>query len=78
MKYCHSHYELWENRFNIKFLNEMLTALDDIEKKTDVKALVVHSGDQKIWSNGMDLEWLIPQLLVMILMWISSLSFKIP
>ena len=49
-----------ENRFNIKFLSEMLTALDDIEKKTEVKALVVHSGDQKIWSNGMDLEWLIP------------------
>jgi Delta3-Delta2-enoyl-CoA isomerase len=49
-----------ENRFNIKFLNEMLAALDDIEKKTEVTALVVHSEDQKIWSNGMDLEWLIP------------------
>jgi Delta3-Delta2-enoyl-CoA isomerase len=49
-----------ENRFNIKFLNEMLTALDDIEKKTEVKALVVHSGDKKIFSNGMDLDWLVP------------------
>lgn len=49
-----------ENRFNIQFLTEMLAAFDDIEKKTEANALVVHSGDPKIWSNGMDLEWLVP------------------
>ena len=49
-----------ENRFNIAFCNEMLAALDDIEKKTQVNALVVTATHEKIWSNGMDLEWLVP------------------
>ncbi|MGA9048327.1 MAG: enoyl-CoA hydratase/isomerase family protein [Dehalococcoidia bacterium] len=49
-----------ENRFNIAFCNEILTALDDIEKKTQANALVVTATHEKIWSNGMDLEWLVP------------------
>jgi len=51
-----------ENRFNIKFCTEMLAALDDIEKNTKVNALVVKSSHEKIWSNGMDLDWLVPAL----------------
>ncbi len=49
-----------ENRFNIAFCNEMMAALDAIEKKEEVNALVVTASDAKIWSNGMDLEWLVP------------------
>jgi len=51
-----------ENRFNMGFCNELLKALDDIEKKTAVNALVVRSADEKIWCNGMDLDWLLPAI----------------
>jgi len=51
-----------ENRFNIKFCSEMLAALDEIEKTTKASTLVVKSSHEKIWSNGMDLEWLVPAL----------------
>jgi enoyl-CoA hydratase/carnithine racemase len=51
-----------ENRFNIQFCSEMLAALDDIENKTSVSALVITSGHEKIWSNGMDLDWLVPAI----------------
>jgi enoyl-CoA hydratase/carnithine racemase len=51
-----------ENRFNIAFCNEMLAALDAIEKKEEVNALVVTASDAKIWSNGMDLDWLVPAI----------------
>jgi Delta3-Delta2-enoyl-CoA isomerase len=49
-----------ENRFNIKFCNEMLAALDEIENTTKVNALVVKSNHEKIWHNGIDLDWLVP------------------
>ncbi|MBN1374601.1 MAG: enoyl-CoA hydratase/isomerase family protein [Dehalococcoidia bacterium] len=51
-----------ENRFNLKFCSEMMAALNDIEQKTEVNALVVTASDAKIWSNGMDLEWLVPAI----------------
>jgi enoyl-CoA hydratase/carnithine racemase len=51
-----------ENRFNMGFCDELLKALDDIEKKTAVTALVVKSADEKIWCNGMDLDWLVPAI----------------
>jgi enoyl-CoA hydratase/carnithine racemase len=51
-----------ENRFNMAFCSELLEALDDIEKKTTVTALVVKSADEKIWCNGMDLDWLVPAI----------------
>jgi len=51
-----------ENRFNLGFCNELLKALDDIEKKTAANALVVRSADEKIWCNGMDLDWLVPAI----------------
>jgi enoyl-CoA hydratase/carnithine racemase len=51
-----------ENRLNLAFCNEMLQALDDIETKTKASALVVKSANEKIWCNGMDLDWLLPAI----------------
>lgn len=49
-----------ENRFNPDFLEAYLNALDEIENKTDATTLVVNSSHEKIFSNGIDLEWLVP------------------
>jgi len=49
-----------ETKFNINSVTEFLSVLNQIEKDTDAKALVVRSSDEKIWSNGIDLEWLLP------------------
>ncbi len=49
-----------ENRFNPDFLNEYLNILDEIEYDTDAATLVVTSEDEKIFSNGIDLDWLLP------------------
>lgn len=51
-----------ENRINIEFLSALLQALDDIEQKTQANALVVKAADEKIWCNGMDLNWLVPAI----------------
>jgi len=49
-----------ENRFNPEFLNAFLKMLDDIEQQTEARTVVVHSTHEKIFSNGIDLEWLVP------------------
>ncbi len=49
-----------ENRFNPTFLNALLGVLDEIERDTQASTLVVHSTHEKIFSNGIDLEWLGP------------------
>ncbi len=49
-----------ENRFNPDFLQSFFEVLDDIENNTEARTLVVKSAHEKIFSNGIDLEWLIP------------------
>jgi enoyl-CoA hydratase/carnithine racemase len=49
-----------ENRFNPTFLQAVLDTLDMIENDTDAAALVMTSAHEKIFSNGIDLEWMIP------------------
>ncbi|MCP4747167.1 MAG: enoyl-CoA hydratase/isomerase family protein [Desulfobacteraceae bacterium] len=49
-----------ENRFNPGFLETFLNVLDEIENQTSATVLVVNSSHEKIWSNGIDLEWLWP------------------
>ena len=54
--------KIGENRFNPSFLEEFLSVLDRVERKTSAKTLVVTSAHEKIFSNGIDLEWLVPVL----------------
>ena len=49
-----------ENRFNPSFLSSFMETLDEIEKQTDANALVVTSSHEKIFCNGIDLDWLLP------------------
>jgi Delta3-Delta2-enoyl-CoA isomerase len=47
-----------ENRFNPEFLEAFENLLDEIEHRTGATSLLVGSAHEKIWSNGLDLEWL--------------------
>jgi len=48
-----------ENRFNPDFIKGFLDVLDKVEQ-SEAKTLVVTSSHEKIFSNGLDLEWLVP------------------
>jgi enoyl-CoA hydratase/carnithine racemase len=47
-----------ENRFNLEFFEAFNAALDAVEREAAANVLVVKSSDEKIWSNGIDLDWL--------------------
>jgi enoyl-CoA hydratase/carnithine racemase len=47
-----------ENRFNRPFLEAMNGALDTVEKSSGPAALVTVGGEEKFYSNGLDLAWL--------------------
>ena len=49
-----------ENRFNPDFLTAFLEVLDEVENETEAPTVVVTSAHEKIFSNGIDLEWLVP------------------
>jgi len=49
-----------ENRFNFDFFNAFHEVLDAVEKEANASVLVVKSSDEKIWSNGIDLDWIGP------------------
>jgi enoyl-CoA hydratase/carnithine racemase len=51
-----------ENRFNPDFLDAFLNVLDEIENKTEAKTVIVTSAHEKIFTNGLDLEWLVPTI----------------
>lgn len=47
-----------ENRFNRTFIDAMNKALDTVEKSSGPAALVTTGGEEKFYSNGLDLAWL--------------------
>lgn len=49
-----------ENRFNPDFIKAYLDVLDKVENETRALTLVVTSAHDKIFSNGLDLDWLLP------------------
>ena len=49
-----------ENRFNPDFIRAYLDVLDKVENDTSALTLVVTSAHDKIFSNGLDLNWLLP------------------
>lgn len=51
-----------ENRFNPTFMQAFLDTLDRLEAETGASAMVVRSAHEKIFSNGLDLDWLIPYI----------------
>ncbi len=46
-----------ENRFNRPFLDALNQAFDTVERSTGPAALVT-TGEEKFFSNGLDLAWL--------------------
>jgi enoyl-CoA hydratase/carnithine racemase len=46
-----------ENRFNPDWMTAVSEALDEVAAKPEPRALVTHASG-KIWSNGLDLDWL--------------------
>jgi enoyl-CoA hydratase/carnithine racemase len=47
-----------ENRQNLDFANAMIEALDEIQVDREIFAVVIGSSDEKNWSQGIDLQWL--------------------
>jgi enoyl-CoA hydratase/carnithine racemase len=47
-----------ENRQNLDFANAMIKALDEIQEDREIFAVIIASSDEKNWSQGIDLQWL--------------------
>lgn len=47
-----------ENRFNPSFIADMNKALNEVEQSAGPAALVTTGGEEKFYSNGLDLAWL--------------------
>jgi enoyl-CoA hydratase/carnithine racemase len=47
-----------ENRQNLDFANAMIKALDEILEDHGIYAVVITSSDEKNWSQGIDIPWL--------------------
>jgi len=47
-----------ENRMNLNFANAMIKALDEILEDKGIFSVVIASSDEKNWSQGIDLQWL--------------------
>jgi Delta3-Delta2-enoyl-CoA isomerase len=47
-----------ENRFNRPFIEAMNQALDTVEQSSGPAALVTVGGEEKFYTNGLDLAWL--------------------
>jgi len=75
-----------ENRFNRTFIDAMNQALDTVEKSSGPAALVTIGGEEKFYSNGLDLAWLVgdgekerPQFVKSVLKFLGRLmAFPIP
>jgi len=51
-----------ENRHNLQFVSAMREVLDDIEADRSVSSVVITSSDEKNWSQGIDLTWLMGKI----------------
>ncbi|MBU3021678.1 enoyl-CoA hydratase/isomerase family protein [Aestuariibacter sp. A3R04] len=51
-----------ENRHNPVFASQMLARLADVQANEEFKALIITSDDEKNWSQGIDVEWLMPAM----------------
>jgi Delta3-Delta2-enoyl-CoA isomerase len=51
-----------DNKLSPAFVNSFLKTMEDIEHSTNANALVVTSSHDKIFSNGLDLEWVVPTI----------------
>ena len=51
-----------ENRFTYDSLEAFEGLLEEIEQQTKATVLLVKSAHEKIWSNGIDLEWLLAEV----------------
>jgi len=47
-----------ENRMNLDYADAMIKGLDEILEDKEIYAVVIASSDDKNWSQGIDLQWL--------------------
>ena len=75
-----------ENRLNNTFIDAMNQVLDAVEKSSGPAALVTTGGEERFYSNGLDLAWLTgdgekerPQFVKSVLKFLGRLmAFPIP